>query len=798
MTDRNTVQPSLATLGASGWSIRAAVLPRNDNRKPLLIIGGDHPYSQWWGTNGRNGMAAMYLDRRITPYIAINADSSDGPGSTDMMTWAQCLALQNMGVEFVSHGYWHVDKWNRINTGIRVEYLGANGTATVQVQTAVPSTALVCTAGADSVTSTFSTDTTLAAVKATLEAAAGGGKWRVTIDPILTGSESSTNLLGMNAARDVKASANNTYFCAGGGLEVRYQGTNPPVAYSSVYMRRNSSANFTIFGDGVQVYNHTGSTGNMAALVTGINAIAGGEFVAKLCDNGRTETPTKPSYMIGDELETNLRQITHNDFGARPGVMECGLSQWYIIDRHMIYTAQLAAAEGITLKHFAQSGGNFYPWMTGHAAAGLYRGNTLWKANTPPVMKRNLIRDFVVHRALTNAEAGATFWPENIIAIVNAMCGDGTAQKSEPWVLVVLMHALRADGTSGYAITNTSTGYYDQYEADWLAFLNRVKTQVDAGLLKTGTLDQLSDMDRSDKPSNLFFNPAFENGGASRMPAAGGSDGGFVVPGWGLIRPATMSTMSFAGGVLSMVNSSATATEFINQEVDLEPGKTYEARVYLDVTAYTAGAGVQWSLQAMHGRVKGIIAPATNWKITGAQIFQSGEVVMRFTVPKYENTVPAIAASMVGETWDLSVNKNIKININGVLSIDNLDCSVTAAAAGRAATARAIDVATDINNAIKAAGTYGAEYFAVATAVAGRVVITAPLVGTDQLTTVSILPATANSATGVIFGATTVDGRGQFANPPTSENFVYRLALRSALQASFAISRPRLYEAEYN
>jgi len=787
---------SPASIPVIGLNSQPAVDAAPTTSVPILVLGGDHPYLQWWGTNGYDGMAQMYLDQGITPYIAINTDSVDGPGASDRMTWQQCKDLQDRGVEFVSHGYWHLDKWNRANTGIRIEYLGANGTATVQVQTAVPSTALVCTAGADSVTSTFSTDTTLSAVKATLEAANGGGKWRVTLDSILTGNESSTNLLGMNAARNILASTNNQYFCAGGGIELTY-GTTPPGALKHVWVRRTSGGTFTVFGDGPQQYALSLGTNSLSTLVAGVNAAGVTGLTALLCDNGRTETATKPSYLIGDELATNLKTITYLEFTSRPQVMDAGLPNWYIIERQFQTSQALAATYGITLKHFAQSGGNFYPWHTNHSQYGLHRGNTLYQTTAPPVMQRQNIKNFVTHRTLTNTGVAPTYQGANILALADAMVGYSTTQKLEPWVFVANMHKLLADGTTPYKLPTNDPTYYDQTEADWYAFLKRVATYVAAGKLRTLTFSELAAIPTARPPNNLFFNPAFANAGASFAPATSAQDGGFYCPGWLVIRASTMSTMTISNGVLSCVNSSSTATELISQEISLVPGKSYEFNAYVDVTAYTTGAGIQWSFQSMHGQVKNLLAPATNYKVTGPQIFQTGECVMRVTIPKFENFTPAQAIS-AAETWDLSVNKNIKLNIQSVLSIDNLDCSVTAAAAGRAAAARAIDVATDINNAIKAAGTYTADYFNVATAVAGKVVITAPNLGTDQATSLSVLAATANSATAVIFGNATVEGRQQFLNPATSENFIFRVALRSSMQASFTISNPTCREVEYN
>ena len=915
-------------------------------RRPILVIGGDHPYSQWWGTNGRDGLAQMYLDRGITPYIAINTDDENAPGRDHMMTWAQCAALQALGVEFVAHGAWHVDKWNRINTGIRVQYTGTGTSATVQVQTAVPSTALVCTAGADSVTSTFASDTTLSAVKATIEA---NGKWTVTLDAILLGTEASTNLLGMNAARTLVATvtfssssgllattavdyptgwpvtfatsggtlpsnitAGTTYYairvsattcrlatslanalsgtaisyvdagtptntisfgqsqylCAGGGLELTYNSTNPPSRYSHVWARHTSSANFSVFGDGPQNYNHTGSTGSLSTLASNVRALVGAEFRALLCDDGAYSTDgttitNKPTYMFGDELETNLHQTNYVEFGSRPGLMEAGLSQPYIIRRHMQRVVDVAASNGITIKHFAQSGGNFYEWMATDSVLGMHRGNPLYRSTTPFPARRDKLGNFIVHRTLTNNETGQTYYGENIAAIPSALAGHGSVQKCEPWVMCLLMHVLKADGSSGYSITSLPSGYFDQYEADWVTFLDAVKAQVTAGTLRTMTFDELSKIPRTSAPTNLWFNPGLQNGGASRAPAAGAQDGGFWVPGALIIRASTVSSLTISSGAMRWVNSSATATEIINQYVILETGKTYEVSCDFKQVAYTSGAGLQWSVQALHGNVKDLIQPDDNWKFTGEQKFQSGRVAMRFQVPASRGwiapkvvagylsqtatfssstgllmtvgtSIPAlskitfsaasggalptgltlyttywtistgttsklatslanaiagtaiaytdagsgtITAQYIPATYDLSVNKNIKIAVIGGGTTADIDCS-----GGTAAATTAKEIAAKINAAIAADSYYSqkAEYHNIATVVDGRLTLTAPYIGTDQGSSLAVSAGSSASAVAAIFGNATVDGRAQFVGAMTSEQFTFRLALRAA------------------
>lgn len=752
---------------------------------PFLMIGGDHPYAQWWGTNGYNGMAQMYLDRGIIPYIAINTEDSSAPGQPDMMTWAQCRELQARGVEFVNHGAWHLDKWTRSNTGIRIEYIGTNASATVQITTSQV-IATSASPSADSVTVTLATDDTLAKVKTALEA---NGKWRVTLDTILTGSEPSTNLFAMNAARNVVTPATNQYFCAGGGIEIRQTSRS----YRHAWVRRTSGGSFTIFVDGVTKYNLSLGTNSIDTLVSAVEALT--DFDCRKCDNGRTESAGKPSYLIGDELATNLKAITYLEITSRPAVLDAGLPNWYIIDRHLQKAVDTAAENGVTLLHFAQSGSHFYPWNTNHKQAGIFRGNPLYRQIAPPIMQRSRVRNFVTHRTLTNTGSPPTYEGANCLAVIEAMCGDDERHKAEPWLFVANMHKLSADGSSGYALPTTNPLYYDQFEADFIMLLNLIQQKVAKGVLRTVTFAQLATQERPRQPSNLFFNPAFKNAGASFVPAVGTDDGGFFMPGWTVVRASTMSTMSFANGVMSCVNSATTATELLIQEVELEPGKTYEFTAYLEVTAYTSGGGIQWSFQSVSGQVPDLLTPATNFKVTGAQITQTGEITMRVTIPKPPNFRPPQVIGDAIEPFNLSVNPNIRINILSVGSIDNLNCAAGAASAS-AVTAK--EVAAAINAAIAASGTYPAEYHNCARAEAGRVVLTAPYIGTDQAAALSVLAATSNSGTATIFGNATCEGRGQLMAPGTFEQFVFLVALRSALQGSFKISRPTCREVEYN
>jgi hypothetical protein len=845
--------------------------PLDTKGKPTACFISDHPYAQWWGTNGDDGLAAMFKKRHIKFSIAINTGDVNAPGgSADMMSWEQCAALQSSGVEFLAHGVWHVNDWSKISTGFVITYTGANGTATVQFTS---TQGLLVAGGADDVTVTLATDTTLAAVKATIEAS---GKWTMTLDPILTGAESSALIFTMNAARSVKAGGAATYFCIGGGIRVAYTGRT----YTHVWARRNSTA-FTIFADGVQKYSLTLGTNSLQTLVDAINAISGGEFVASLCDNGRAPANTKPSYQVGDELATNLLQCTYAEIGARPYVYEAGMPQGDMIDRHLQSCIDTAAAHGVTIKHFAQSGGGFYGWMANRSPVGLSRGNTFRRIAAPPFMQRANIRNFFTHRALTNDatvgtitigsyDAATTYTLSvegNVIAssiaagsatlaatalkndwnasahsaadgitassssavitmsdaaniVPAASGGTGTIgftnptyqrahclalfralagaddQKLEPWFYSPLIHKVRQDGSTGLNLPTTVPSYYDQREDDAAAILDLVAGYVRAGSLVCVTASELAAIDRGRRPYNLFFNPTLENAGDEFAPLAGGDDGGFWIPGVGITRASTQSVFKVVDGALVFSNSSATATELLYQDVDLEPGKSYDISANLAVTSYTSGAGLQWSFQALGGRMKGIITPGTNYKITGAQSFQPGRITMRVTVPKFENMVPCEVRGDIAEPYNLSTLKYIKLNINSIGAIDDLDCSAGASSAS-AVTAK--EAAAAINAAIAATAAYGAEYHTAARAIAGRLVITSPTVGTDQGSSLSVSNSTnTNRATAALFGNATVDGRAQLANPPTAENYCFRFALRAAFQGSGSISKFSIRESEFN
>lgn len=72
--------------------------PYADAEKSVLVIGGDHPYTQWWGNDGRDGLYQMHEDLDIKPYIAICADeSTDATSGNGATMKIQDLVFETVG-----------------------------------------------------------------------------------------------------------------------------------------------------------------------------------------------------------------------------------------------------------------------------------------------------------------------------------------------------------------------------------------------------------------------------------------------------------------------------------------------------------------------------------------------------------------------------------------------------------------------------------------------------------------------------------------------------------------------------
>lgn len=755
-------------------------LVKNDN-VPVIVIGGDHSYAQW-GTPTSPGMGKAYLDHGITPYIAINADTQGVGGN---LTWEEVAALKTMGVEVVSHGYNHVQAWERQNTGIQIRYTGSNASASVHVQTVAADTVITLTdSGATPITVT---GLTLAEAKALIDAVTG---WSCTIAPELTGSESAVNMLRLASARAVKTAGSevvaNTYFACGAGIQIQYTGTS----YRHAWFRRKDTGGLEIYGDGklvAAVSLSAASYDTLAELVAYINTLTG--FVCKLFDNDLTNVPTARNYVLGDELSLNLSECRYQECLMRPAALFAGLPTWYMVERQFAAAKTTAAANGITLNDFAQSGGEIYPWtLNGHTSYGFHRIETYNRSFAPKadILSRDV--NWMPHNVLSPRDSATTPYSRAaLLALVDALAS------SPGWCANVLVHGVIPDGSNEIAypalVNAPPFEGGDCYEDDWFALLAAIKEKVDAGELECWTLEKMRKYRKfKEKPRNLLFNATFKNTGGSLVLSA--ADSGRAVPGWFVSANDTHAvSCAITDGVFEIESTATAQTTVLQAEVDLDIGKTYEIGVMVE--RESAHATLNYSaftlvLQPKSGLpldVYNNVATVTSRH--GAAIATSTDVQHRMDHVTFRVSVPSpkmmrfpyVVGGPALTTLDLSVNKNIKITIYGKTALDDIDCS---AGAANASAVTPHEIVQAINAALAASSVYGADYANVASARDGKIVLTAPRysANADPLggATIVVAAATTASAFVSIFGNNTFMGVTSFSAEPTIGTVLCNLA----------------------
>jgi len=708
-----------------------AAYPQPGDDTPILLIGGDHPFQQWYGTNGKNGMANMYADKGITPYIAINTGELDTyiEDAGNYMNWQQMRELQDR-VELIGHAHRHVLDWRLVNTGIKVKYTGPAATATVSI---TATTIAGVTAGAVedfSYNMTTGPYDTIAEVVAAIDALPN---WTASYASELKGTEASTNLL-IRAATTAKNV--DLYLAAGGGILI----TNTGSTFRDITVNFNGTV-LAIYGDGSRVLNLTIAGNTLSQVAAAINAVTG--LTAEVTnDNERAQN----RYCDGGEDSTclaNFKWTGRANVGPSGLYLHSGLSHWYIVERQLAKCKEVAAANGVNLLNFAQSGDKFYAnEIGGHNSYRLYRGNN----KTGSVVYPNaFIRrsHFIPHTGIdqTNYPTVAT---SRFTAILNALIG------SPGFTVCLLMHNLQGDGTSGYTFPNDHPSDWGAKEAEWNTFLNDIKLANDAGAIRVLKPDEY----RRVAPiglgtvSNLLFNPALCNSGESLRVAS--ADPGLIVPGW---RLGTLSANTSAASIDSDGYLSATSTALIDpleQVVFLDPG-VYEFSAQVPALTYSSLNGLLLYAKAAtpdYFVTQGLLPSVNVWNMTHA-LRGPGELKLRFSV-SVPQSVPAIVVSKNAQTYNLGTNKNIRLSIDNKGLTADIDCS---AGAGSAAAATAKEVAAAINaGMVAAAATYGAEYHTIAKAVNGKVVLTAPYISGDVTGTIYVSDGTALGARSAIFG----------------------------------------------
>jgi hypothetical protein len=825
----NTIAPfdalTQTQVVASPETAAALVSGDGNSQRSILSIGGDHPYAQWWGTNGSDGMAAMYKQLGIEPYLAICADESidltSGYGATlgkpQMLSIAQAQALEAQGVEFVSHGTRHTHWWELFNTGIRVYYTGAEATPTVNISTTQLTTS-TATAGATAFT--WAAYPTLAQLAAAINALAG---WNCILATELLGSERSSMLVPLRAARSVVDAGagditdSNQRFALVAGIHIRYAGT----AYRDVSISVNDGSNFfSLFADGARLLAQS-TAATLQTIVNAINALNIVGLTALVMDNGYNaqtvagSTALNPgqkfreTYCLGDEDGAALHRSVQLQSVNGMGVSVCaGMGLAYAIRRAVLGVKERAASlYGLTINGFAQSGGRLYPWhlrtvMDEHDS---WRGNRsytdLQNGLSPHAMPLNHRGKFVGHFTSIISSSPATPYGEaDVKAVVEALAD------SDGWYVNWLQHLCTptpGDPSPFAGMNQHPAGLYtssaDQDEGPFWRELQYAAAVRDAGaidILPPSMAERVRATRRG--PSNLVFNARLRNGRADDLRGITTTvqgAGGIACPGWAVnIATGDFSAATInAARELTLTTNGALGANRVPMgcHLFLEPGRTYDLGAFLDLSGWGAANAVRLVLYPLHGGFD----QAFNLGLSSisSQPWYGGfcgDAAFSIVIPPRRPPQPARAIGIAGP-FAFGGTDTLTVNI------DNRGASAAIAVSGLT-TAKA--VAAAINTALAADATYAtlAQYHNVARAQDNRLIIEAPLSGGAPNDSGSLTQLSNGVGTplAVLFGAgvTAVRAAGKASDQWDTDLIGFRMAL---LPSSTAATQTLKMSAPY-
>lgn len=799
--------------------------------RSVLTIGGDHPYSQWWGSNGSDGMAAMYLDLAIRPYIAICADESidqtSGYGATlgkpGMMTVDQAKALQSSGCEFISHGARHTHYWELFNTGIRVFYTGAETSPTVNISTTQLTTS-TATTGATNFA--FSTYPTIASLQTAINALSG---WNCILATELTGSEPSAALMPLNAARSVAdlggadATDSNQRFGISGGILIRYTGA----AYRNVSVAVNNGSNFfSIYADGARLIAQS-TNAALSTIVSAINALNVPGLTALTMDNGYSAQTVagssvlnpgqkiRETYCYGDELGTSLQRINLTRCVNGPGLLVgAGVGFSYTIRRAVLAVKERAESMyGLRISAFAQPGGRMFPWHIDAVADEhmAWRGNRSFTEQnsglSPHAMPINNPSKFSGHFTSIVATSPSSPYSEaDVKAIIDAL-GD-----NDGWHVNWLNHLVTptpGDPSPYTGLNQQSAGTYtssaDQDEGPFYRELVYAAAARDAGKIDILPPTQ-AEKNRTGRrgPSNLVFNPRFRNGRSNNLvgitTSAQGA-GGIACPGWSVSTSSSdWTSVTVDDGEVTLVTNGALGSNRtpFGCNLFLERGKTYSIGATFDLGGLATTAAISLMLQPLQNGLGLSHDSAAQTGMSGPAIYGGSRdaVSFTFTVPPARGPEPAFVRGIAGP-FSFTAGDAITV------SIDNLGASSPIVLTGLT-TAKA--VAGAINTALASDAIYGskAQYHSVATAVNNRLIIQAPEMSAFASNDGSLMQLVNSTGTplATLFGAGVSSVRAtSSANSATDTTIVgYRLAFpmpTTAATSTIKLSAPFCREVRY-
>lgn len=789
--------------------------------KSILTIGGDHPYSQWWGSNGNDGMASMYLDLGIRPYIAICADettegaTTSGYGATlnkpGMMTTEQAQALQARGAEFISHGTRHTHFWELFNTGIRVYYTGGEATPTVNISTTQLTTSTAATGATAFV---FTTHTTLAALATAINALAG---WNCVLASELTGTEPSNMLVPLRAARSVTdpggsdGTKSNQRFALSAGIMIRYTGT----AYRDVSVSVNAGSNFfSVFADGARLIATT-TAATLSTIAAAINALNVSGLTALVMDNGfaaqtvggsTTLNPgqkNRETYCLGDEDGVALTRInTTRSVGGQSLFATAGMGLAYTIRRSVLAVKERAASTyGLTIDSFAQPGGRLFPQMASavldeHAS---WRGNRSFTEQnaslSPHAMPANHAGKFTGHfTSIVASSTGTPYTEADVKAIVDAL-GDG-----DGWQVNWLNHLCTptpGDPSPYTGMNQQSAGTYtssaDQDEGPFWRELQYAAAARDAGRIEIAPPTKAERLRvRKRPPSNLIFNPRFRNGRSNDLrgiTTVVGGNGGIACPGWAVASASgdfSVFSVGADGGLTITTNGALGANRVpMGCNLFLEPGKTYEIGAELDLTAWGTANIARWTLYPLNNWM-GSSFPHGTQSVAMEQFYGGTyhDGKFRFSVPSRPGSQPARFVSLAGP-FSFTASDAV------TLKIDNRAASAAIVLTGLT-TARA--VANAINTALAADATYGplGQYHNAARVEDGRLVIESPNAFAMEDSGLMEMVNSVGTPMAVLFGAGVTTARSTPKPAATSDTTMVGYRLGLALSTTSATQTMRL------
>lgn len=744
-----------------------------DPSTPVLIIGGDHPYQQWLGDSSHGGTLDIYEAHGIKPYIASNTNSeaAQNPGDDGYLSWSALSSISSRA-ELMSHGARHLQAWTKANTGLKITYSGANATATVGCD----GTNLVLTdSGA---TNIALASKTLTQLQAAINAVSG---WSCTLAPELVGTERATTVLKIQGSSKNAKSPLVARIACGGGIIIRYTGS----VYKSTRVWKTGTA-LRLYGDGVCIASiglTNTSYDTYAELVAYINTLTG--WTAVMCDNDNSVSANSDNYISGVEATTSLLDATFLDCNNQEVVLSAGLTNRYMIRRMMQKAKETAAANGVTFKNFAQSGGYFYKFLSDAFIAEhpIMRGNSYYKQRAPYPFQPSKAGHFISHIGMKDTEGYTS--AGRCEAIIDALAD------SPGWGVNLLIHLVGVDGSSGVSLLSGPAGDGKIPETYWMAMLTKIKSKIDAGAIRTLTHEEYRKQSPSiAKPGNLLFNPRLKNSGETLVGA--GNDAGYIIPGWALTAPAALTSLSITDDGLSLVSDNATTISMLRQDVDLSPGKSYRVRLNVDEMTISSGNGIGLSLQrAVNSQaMKSAALPPV---IYTPYLSQVGGGEFRVTIPQ-SDVLPAFVRGIAGP-FDLSTNYNIKVNINGKGLTADINCRGSTPAATTAK-----EVAAAINAALAADSRYPAEYHNCARSEYGMVVIEQPYEYAGSLpqsfvTTVA-RGSTLDAFTAIMGSAVTQDAvaYGSISTLLPEESSIWTLSVLVQMVGSATISGIALQE----